>query len=89
MGNPGKNLEAGTEVEAMEELWLLACSHSTLRLLFYTSQGHLPRGDVTDGWAGPSQPSNINQARNSPPTSIKQENEKMSCRVACPRDRPS
>ena len=52
MGNQDKNLEAGTEVEAMEECWLLACSHSVLRLLFYTSQGHLPRGDVIDGWSG-------------------------------------
>lgn len=51
MGNQDKNLEAGTEVEAMEECWLLACSHSILRLLFYPSQGHLPRGDVINGWS--------------------------------------
>jgi hypothetical protein len=43
-GTQGRNREAGTEAEAMEECCLLHCSHGFLGLLSYTTQNYLPRG---------------------------------------------
>lgn len=50
-GGRGRNLETGTEVEAIEEHCLLACS-SCLSQLYYTIQEHHPRGGGTHSELG-------------------------------------
>ena len=48
-----RNLEAGTEAEAMEECCLLACSSCPVQFVFLCTPGqdHLPRGDTCSQWA--------------------------------------
>jgi hypothetical protein len=49
-GSQGRNLEAGTEAEAMEECCFLACSSR----LYYTTQDHPPwMASLTMSWALP------------------------------------
>lgn len=56
----GRNLEAGTEAETVEEYYLLACTAGSL----YTTQKHLPRTATTHKELGPS--TSIINPENSP-----------------------
>lgn len=46
----GKILEAGTQIEAMEECYLLACSSQLGQFTFLYLQDHLPRSSTTQSW---------------------------------------
>ena len=53
----GRNLEAGTDAEDVEEcclLLLLFSLHGLLSLISYRTQDHLPRDGTTYGGLGPS-----------------------------------
>ena len=47
-----KNLEARTEVEAIEEFCLLAYSKGLLGVLYYTAQNHLSMADAAHSGLG-------------------------------------
>jgi hypothetical protein len=59
-GSQGRNLEAGTEAEAMKELCLLACSSKLAQLSFFYNPR--PMDDITHSELGPS-PSIINEEK--------------------------
>lgn len=50
-GVHGRNLEAGTKAEAIEEWCLLACSHGLLKLLSHISQTTCRVAQTEMGWA--------------------------------------
>ena len=50
----GKNLEAETDVESMEECYLKLFPHSFLSLLSYTILDHKPRGDSIHSGLNPT-----------------------------------
>lgn len=64
--NSGRNLAGGTEPEAVEECYSLACSPWFAQSAFLYSHDHPPR-DSTVGWAGPS--NNNQQSRIRTPVS--------------------
>lgn len=52
-GTQVRNLEVGTESEATERCWLLACSPWLVQTVFLYSSDHLHRGGITHKVLGP------------------------------------
>ena len=64
-GTRGRNVEAETEAEAMEECCLLAClwlASGFLSYFYYTTQDHLPRDATTHSGLGPLSTNNQENA---------------------------
>jgi len=52
--NQGRNLEAGAEVESIEDTAYSLAFYGFLNLLSHTVQNHLPRSDTAHSGLGPS-----------------------------------
>lgn len=65
VGAQGGNLEAGTEVETVEEYCFLACYHGSISLFSHITQEHLLRGGTDHSGVGLPR-SSINNHKKSP-----------------------